>query len=336
MKKQLFEKHTLTAEQVKRSMLLFLFGAMKKYAIAELLVAKISFLFDNPTDQLSGPLIVFGILMYSAQMYADFSGGIDMVMAVSELFGIRMMQNFRQPYFATSLGDFWRRWHISLGAWMRDYIFYPFALTKPMQRFSKFCGKHLNKHFGKVLPAAIANVLVFFVVGIWHGAASNFILWGLYNGIVIAVSDILRPVFEGWNKALHINPDSKRMHVWRIVRTFIIVNIGWYFDRIERFSEVLKCFKNTIVHPDPALATVRAFIVTRFAGKDAVMIVLILAALVILFAHSVRAECGADVYALLQERPRPVRYTMYLVLAVLVLFAVSYTRGSGGFLYANF
>ena len=108
------------------------------------------------------------ILLYSLQQYADFSGGIDMVLGVAQLYGIEMMPNFRQPYFSTSLGDFWRRWHISLGAWMRDYLFYPFALTKPMQAFGKWATKHCGKHFGRVLPAAVANLLVFAVVGIWH------------------------------------------------------------------------------------------------------------------------------------------------------------------------
>ena len=109
----------------------------------------------------------------------NFSGGIDMVLGVAQLYGIEMMPNFRQPYFSTSLGDFWRRWHISLGAWMRDYLFYPFALTKPMQRFGKWATSHWGKHFGRVLPAAVANLLVFAVVGIWHGPQAHYLAWGL-------------------------------------------------------------------------------------------------------------------------------------------------------------
>ena len=107
-----------------------------------------------------GSAIVFAILLYSAQQYADFSGGIDIVMGVAQLFGIEMMPNFRQPYFSISLGDFWRRWHISLGAWMRDYVFYPFALTAPMQNL-EMGEKASECSFGRVLPASIANILVF-------------------------------------------------------------------------------------------------------------------------------------------------------------------------------
>ena len=117
-----------------------------------------------------------------------------MVLGVAQLYGIEMMPNFRQPYFSTSLGDFWRRWHISLGAWMRDYLFYPFALTKPMQRFGKWATSHWGKHFGRVLPAAVANLLVFAVVGIWHGPQAHYLAWGLYNGLVIALADLLEPL----------------------------------------------------------------------------------------------------------------------------------------------
>ena len=336
MASQLFERHTIDAERCGRALLLFAYGALKKYAIAELLVGNISMIFDYSVKDLSGPMIVFGILMYAAQLYGDFSGGIDMVLAVSELFGIEMMPNFRQPYFATSLADFWRRWHISLGAWMRDYVFYPFALTKPMQRFSKFCGKKLNKHLGRVLPAALANILVFALVGIWHGAASNFLLWGLYNGIVIAISDVLRPVFEKWNVALHINTKSKGFHVFRIIRTFIIVMIGWYIDRIEGFDKLVLCFKNTFAHPDFQLTTVQLFITKQYLKTSELLLLVIILALIIVFITSILKENNVDVWELLHRAPAPCRIGIYLVMGILILFAVSYANGSGGFLYANF
>ena len=134
MKEQLFAHHDFDWEQTKRALFLILFGLMKKYAIANLLVDGIAAILDSPSSDIPGSVVIAGILMYSAQQYADFSGGIDLVLGIARLFGIQMAPNFRQPYFAVSLGDFWRRWHISLGAWMKDYVFYPFALTKAMQK----------------------------------------------------------------------------------------------------------------------------------------------------------------------------------------------------------
>lgn len=333
---QFFERHSFSPEQTKRALLLFLFGMLKKYAVANLLAAPLAAIFDNGVDDLSGPVIVFGILCYSAQQYCDFSGGIDMVLAVSGLFGIRMMQNFRQPYFAVTLGDFWRRWHISLGAWMRDYIFYPFALTKMMQKLGKWSGKHLGKHFGRVLPASIANIVVFFVVGAWHGSQLHFIIWGLYNGIVIALSDILSPVFAKWTNALHINVKSAGFHVFRIIRTFIIVNIGWYFDRIVRFRDSMTCLRNTFVHPDWDLNTLGDVIGSQFFLKNGCTLPIIILALIIVFWHSVLREREVDVYGLLHQKKIGFRFFCYFVLLLLIVISFAFSNTGGGFLYANF
>lgn len=116
-----------------------------------------------------------------------------MAMGISELLGINMAVNFRRPYFSTSLSEFWRRWHISLGAWMRDYIFYPLALSKKMSKVSKLANKYIGRKAGRIIPVAFSNLVVFLVVGIWHGAYWHYVAWGLYNGIVIAFSTIAEP-----------------------------------------------------------------------------------------------------------------------------------------------
>lgn len=115
MESQISAKHTFDIERTKRALLLIGFGTLKKYAIANLTYEMVSLLLDKPERNYLGCIIVFGILLYSLYQYADFSGGIDMMLGVAQLFGIEMRPNFRQPYFATSLADFWRRWYISLG-----------------------------------------------------------------------------------------------------------------------------------------------------------------------------------------------------------------------------
>ena len=222
------------------------YGFLKKYAIANIYAGIIANIFDTPVMDYSGTAVVFGILLYSAQQYADFSGGIDMVLGVSELFGIQMAENFKQPYFAVSLADFWRRWHMSLGHWMRDYVFYPFALTKPMKKLGKWSNKKLGKHIGRVLPAAIGNILVFFLVGVWHGAKWHYVVWGLYNGIVIAASDFLAPLYKKLAEVLRVDIKANWYCVFQILRTFFIVNIGWYFDRISNVKLALYSLKKTI------------------------------------------------------------------------------------------
>ena len=334
MKEQLYGRHTLDWYRCKRALILILFGLLKKYTIANLLVHEIANILDAPTEKTAGSAIVFAILLYSAQQYADFSGGIDIVMGVAELFGIEMMPNFRQPYFSVSLGDFWRRWHISLGAWMRDYVFYPFALTAPMQKFGKWAKKHLNVHFGRVLPASIANILVFFLVGIWHGSQWHFIFWGLYNGIVIAVSDICAPLFAKITERLHINVKSKAFYLFRIIRTFIIVNIGWYFYLIYDIRDCFLCMKNTIFNFK--MSKVDEFLGPILKIMPTKAYVIVTVALCIVFADSVIKERGKDAITLLDNRPLVLRWLLYFGMIFMILESFNFAVDAGGFMYSNY
>ena len=333
MEPQFTAVHTWEWERTKRALFLLLFGAMKKYAISNLTAPTIAAILDTNDPTLAGSMALTAILLYSLQQYADFSGGIDMVLGVAQLYGIEMMPNFRQPYFSTSLGDFWRRWHISLGAWMRDYLFYPFALTKPMQAFGKWATKHGGKHFGRVLPAAVANLLVFAVVGIWHGPQAHYLVWGLYNGAVIALADLLEPAFKKINTCLHVPTESKGWHVFRILRTFVIVNIGWYFDRMG-LTMGAACLRNTFVNFQPAAFTKQAPAMFAVVANPAWGIVVIATALV--FVHSVLCEAGRDPYTEVHRLPLPVRWALYYLAIFLVLISFICVNETSGFLYANF
>lgn len=330
---QLYERHALKAENIRRGLVQVGYGALKKYAIANTLFVFVNLILDNINVNTPGSLIVFGILLYAIYQYADFSGGIDMVLGFAKMFGIEMAPNFRQPYFSVSLGDFWRRWHITLGAWMRDYIFYPFALLPGVKKWGKWLTTHCGRHIGRMLPACVANIIVFFVVGLWHGAESHFILWGLYNGLVIAASDLLTPLWDRMNEALHVNLEGRAHRVFCIVRTFIVVNIGWYFDRIVEFGDVITAFHNTLFNFDLGHFAPVFMMLTvnqRYGG-------LVLAALgcVVVFAVSVLKERGIDVAGKLLDAPAIVRGVAWAGIVLFVATSFVFSSG-GGFMYANF
>ena len=201
-------------------------------------------------------------------LYADFSGGIDIVIGTAEIFGIRMDENFRQPFFSKSIGEFWRRWHITLGTWMKDYIFYPFSLSKQMNRFGKWSKKHLGNTVGKAMPICLADLLIFFVVGIWHGAAWKYIAYGMYNGIIIAVSSLLEPLYAKGFEKTKIHKESKAWTVVQIIRTFILVNIGWYFDMAVSFSAALVMMKETFTKMSMSQFTGTAFLELGMGRRD--------------------------------------------------------------------
>ena len=331
---QLFAKHEFQIEQLKRGLLQIAFGTLKKYAIANLTVEMVSLLLDKPERNYPGCVIVFGILLYSLQQYADFSGGIDMVLGIAKIFGIEMEPNFRQPYFAVSLADFWRRWHMSLGHWMRDYVFYPFALTKPIKRLGKFSSEKFGKHVGRVLPAALGNILVFFLVGLWHSSQWNYILWGLYNGIVIAISDFISPVYAWLNKTLRINTSSSVFRLFCIARTFVVVNIGWYFDRVESIEACMRYFKNTLFGFElHRFRTIRADVFINIPPRTYTIVAL---AGIIVLINSILCEQKKDVYEVLHQRNIVIRWGIYLLMIILIWMSFTCTNVSGGFMYANF
>ena len=310
MAPQLTARHIWNWERTKRALFLFLFGAMKKYAIANLTAPTIAAILDGNDPKLAGSMALLAILLYSLQQYADFSGGIDMVLGVAQLYGIEMMPNFRQPYFSTSLGDFWRRWHISLGAWMRDYLFYPFALTKPMQRFGKWATSHWGKHFGRVLPAAVANLLVFAVVGIWHGPQAHYLAWVCITVLSLRWLTCWSPRSKSSTRRCTFLP-KPRWHVFRIVRTFIIVNIGWYFDRNE-FVQGCIYLRNTFT--DFNFSALAANAPGAFAAVSGPAWGLVIISTLLVFAHSVLKEQGRDPYAEVQRLPLALRWVYTILL----------------------
>ena len=335
MREQLSGPREVDGDTTRRALLLIGYGVLKKYALADTLVGAISSCLDHVDYSTPGSAVVMGIVLYSIQQYGDFSGGIDIVEGVSELFGVRMAQNFRQPYFSTSLAEFWRRWHMSLGEWMRAYVFYPLAMRPSMMSLNKWGTKHLGKTVGRTLSACVSNVVVFVLVGLWHGAELHYLLWGLYNGLVIALSDLCRPIFERGREAFHVRDDSMSWRAWGIVRTFALVNLGRYFDRLVDPRILMLAFHNTLFNfrPDKLgfWVTVMQDITNKKMSFGCAAVALTVVCIV-----DVLHERGDDPSGRFLALPLPVRAAVYLLLVIVINLAVSVTFTGGGFLYANF
>ena len=317
---------------VPRAFLLMLWGLAKKMVIADRALPMVSAVFDAPDGTWGGAMAVVGVLAYSVQQYCDFSGGIDLVAGIAELFGIRLAENFRRPYFAVSLGDFWRRWHISLGAWMRDYVFYPFALSRPVSRLSKAAKGRFGAAFARALPAALGNILVFALVGVWHGATSNYILWGLYNGVILAVTALLEPRYKRMNERCARLTASRGFHAFRVLRTFVIVNIGWFFDRCATAGDAVRMMGGVFARPEWAQVRLDNLGISPLDARILAVGVLLLAAV------SLLGEKGKDVRGWLAARALPIRWAAMLggTIAVLLLGVWGSGFSEASFIYFNF
>lgn len=244
---QLFESHSFDFNRFKHGLELILWGLVKKLIIADRAVIAINTVKDNYGDY-SGTTLTFIILLYALQLYADFSGGVDISRGVAQLFGIDMMENFKRPYFSKDINEYWRRWHISLGNWFKNYLFYPLAMsslfinTSKKIKGTKFGSTAVGAHIAKVLPTSIASFIVFFTVGVWHGATWTYVAFGVWNGGIIMLSVLLKPVFDWTTNKLHINTKSFPYTVFQIFRTFIVVLIGYVFDVAPTFKNAMDTF----------------------------------------------------------------------------------------------
>lgn len=333
LSEQLHAERKFDIDRIKNALVLMLWGFFKKLIIADRAIVIVSQVFDNYNDY-GGAMTVIGVLFYSLQQYADFSGGIDVATGVAELFGIQLAPNFMRPYFSKSLSEFWRRWHISLGAWMRDYVFYPIALTKGVNKMGKFMGKKFGKHIGKVMPVAFANIVVFLIVGIWHGPYWHYVAWGLYNGVILAVSALLEPVYIWMKKLFKVKEESFGYSVFQIARTFFIVNLGWYFDRGNGLIASVKMLKNTVTNFNMSQVNKEMLLGLGLEGSDFIILAI---ATIILFIVSVLQERNIKIREALFRRNIIIRWViLYALIFGVLMFPANSSDLLGGFMYAQF
>ena len=329
---QLYGQKSFSLTRIERGLQLMLWGYFKKIVIADRAAVVVSEVFGN-YQSYGGILVMAGVLCYSLQLYGDFSGGMDVIMGASECFGISLDANFKRPYFAQSISDFWHRWHITLGTWMKDYVFYPFSLSKGMNKFGKFCKKHFGKHVSRVLPVCIANLLVFFLVGVWHGPAWKFIVYGLYNGIIIAASNLFAPFYGEMARKLHIPVESRPWMAVRILRTFLLVNISWYFDMAVSLGAALTMMKNTVTGFSLAALSDGSLLRLGLDLKDYAALAL---SCTVLLAVSLLQENHVNIRDTLSAKPLAARWCVYLMLLFSIPLLGQITMTGGGFIYAQF
>ena len=234
---QLMTGHRLEPEQFSSGFLLMLWGYFKKMVVADRLALTTTALLSEGTKP--GWYVLGGVVLYTVRLYLDFSGGMDAIRGISRMAGIELPENFRRPFFSQSVAEYWRRWHITLGAWFRTYLLYPFTTS----RFGIALGKKATALFGKkagrVVPSAVATLLVFLLIGIWHSASWTAVIFGAYFGVVMSASMLLDPLWKTMRTTLNL-PKKGWMTPVRLARTWLLILLAQYFaftfDPSQSFS----------------------------------------------------------------------------------------------------
>lgn len=215
-------------DQVTSGLQLMLWGYFKKMVIADRINILVSEVIGNYNNYY-GVVFIVAIALYSIQIYADFSGCMDIVGGISETFGISLAKNFDHPYFSRTIPEFWRRWHITLGAWFKDYVYYPISISSFVKKASKKVRKKWSAKVGRKFTACVPTLSIWILTGIWHGAAWNFVLWGLFHAALMTAGIICEESNQKLTKALKIQTDTFSWRLFQITRTFILCCIGRIF-----------------------------------------------------------------------------------------------------------
>ncbi len=221
LSKDLYSEHRFDGKQISYGLERILWGYFKKLVIADRISVAVTTLSESP-GYYTGGFVFVAMVFYGVQLYADFTGGIDITIGISQVLGIHIEENFIRPYFSKSIAEYWRRWHITMGSWFRDYVFFPCSMSRPLKVLNKKVKKHFGMRAVRRVTLVISTLVTWLATGIWHGAAWRFVLWGLGNAIVILVSDEMRPLYTRFHKKF---PKVGRMAVYRgfqIIRTLLI------------------------------------------------------------------------------------------------------------------
>lgn len=341
---QLFEPHDFDFTRFKHGCELIAWGFFKKLVVADRAVIAISTVTETYAgyNTYSGTTLTFTILLYALQLYADFSGGIDISRGVAQILGIDMIDNFKRPYFSKSINEYWRRWHISLGAWMKDYIFNPLAISGPFlnaskkMRATRFGGTKAGAHIAKVLPTAFASLIVFLLVGVWHGASYKYVAFGLWNGVIIMLSTLMQPLFDGVTDKLRINRKNFFFRLFQMVRTFIVVLVGYVFDVAPSFKQGMMTISRFFT--DQSLTRGKAEILKLgLTWKD---FVLLAACCVVIWIVSLIQESHPDtnIREMLDRKPFILRFIVFFICVMAVIIFGIYGSGyrAADFVYMQF
>ena len=326
----MYAPHKFDGKQVSFGLQRMLWGYFKKMVIADRLIAAVVAL-KGP--EFTGVGFLLLMTFYAAQIYADFTGGIDITIGIAEALGIKLPENFVRPFFSKNIAEYWRRWHISLGEWMKDYIFYPISVSQPMLKLSKSARQKFG-NFGKRLPVYIASVATWFCTGIWHGASLNFILWGMMNCFVIVVSEELAPLYERFHNRFHLK-EKKWYGGFEMLRMFMLMNL---IRVVDLFSDVGEYFRRMV-----SMVTTFNFHILWDGtmlnlGLTGLDYAIIGVGIVILFTVSLIQEKRGSVRELLARKPAVLRYSLIFCLFLAVLLMGSYGIGykASNFIYNQF
>lgn len=247
MKKEFFQEKDFDWNNVFSGFHRVVYGVFKKLLIADNLAMSVDMIFSD-TGTYSGLLVLWGVILYAIQIYCDFSGCMDIVIGASRMYGIKLPENFESPFFSRKLPEFWRRWHITLGLWGKEYIMYPLLKSNAFQGLGKKAKKKWGKKTGKKIPVIISIFILWLFIGIWHGAYYHYIFAaGILPWIYFTCSELFSDPIEKLTKRLYINTETFSFHLFQSLRTITLMLCIWLFALAPNLKSGFDNYKNMLL-----------------------------------------------------------------------------------------
>ncbi|NEX02264.1 D-alanyl-lipoteichoic acid acyltransferase DltB, MBOAT superfamily [Pseudobutyrivibrio sp. NOR37] len=311
--KQLAKPNDFDYNNARTGLLMMLWGYFIKVVMADRLAVLVDTVY-NDVSAYHGMELVVANLFFTIQIYCDFMGYSIIAKGAAKYLGYNLMSNFEMPYFSTSIKEFWRRWHISLSSWLRDYLYIPLGGNRKGTA---------RKYFNLLLT--------FFVSGLWHGANITFVVWGMFHGICQVIEDIFRMIFGKISDRIKNQAVARAWKGVNIFKTFILAAIGWVFFRASNISQAIQVLKAS-VKLDNVSAVFTGGIYNL--GIDKMGLIMLGIAVLLLFVVSIMRENGVNPIEWISSKHFVVRYATYWLIVVLIIFSLDLTGKE--FIYFQF
>lgn len=330
LSKTLFGTGKVSGKDVREGLYQILWGLFKKLVISERLAVVVNTVYGD-TFTYSGSFLVFAAVCFAFQLYTDFGGAIDIACGAARLFGVRLELNFRQPFYSRSVAEFWRRWHITLGGWFKDFLMYPMLKTTLFQNLGSWGKKKFGKKQGKKVPTVAALVVVWFLLGLWHGGKWTFIIGsGLYHAVLMSMSLLLEPAVGRWCRMIRLNREHPLWILVQRIRTFVLVAVGFVFFRSDSLAMAADIFKG-MFSGDMQLFCGEGILSLGLTAPDLVVLAVSMA---VLFADSARREHAGEENQMGILACAPVCLCLLFVVMIFGYYGRGYDPSA--FIYAQF
>jgi len=314
--KQINMEKEFDYDKTKKGLLLILYGYFIKLLIANRISLIVDAAFRSHTEQ-TGATMMIALILYGIQLYCDFSGYSCIAIGIGKTLGYDLVENFRQPYFSTSVRDFWSRWHISLSSWLRDYVYIPLGGNR------------------KGLIIQCVNLLITFLVsGLWHGTGLQFIIWGALHGSYQVISRVFKPVKKHGSK-IKIKRDAFSFKLIQGIFTFALVDYAWLFFRSSSVHEGIEITKNIVRNLQFGNTLVNKLYLVGFSSER--FNVLLLEIGIVLVVDIIH-ERKVSIISLLDKQNKVFRWLIYIALVILIIFGLIHDYGieASSFIYTRF